>query len=89
MGGKVSGPIHLKMRGYKCMSDDKEPPEKVKIEVYETDMITGTIRRNYTVELQSNKHDALKLKEEAMGMINKLKPKPKTEKDKSNESYMY
>ena len=54
------------------MSDDEEAPEKAKIEVYETDLTMGIIRWNYTVELQSNKHDAIKLRDEAVATIKEI-----------------
>ena len=72
------------------MSDEKEAPEKVKIEVYETDLATGTIRRNYIVELQSTKQDVLRLKEEALDTLRKIRPPREKKKDDANgEAYMW
>ena len=55
------------------MSDEKEPPEKVKLEYYEVDTTSGMIRRNFMIELQSNKHDALKLKKEAQSALREMR----------------
>ena len=55
------------------MSEEKEPSEKVKLEYYEIDTTSGMIRRNFMIELQSNKHDALKLKKEAEITLKKMR----------------
>lgn len=59
------------------MSGKDKPVEKVLLEVHDTDMTTGMIRKSYSILLESPKESQKKLQKDALDLLDKLRSEKK------------